>query len=331
MLKWPRRRSRRVTVSPHLIAWLLKGGEPSVRRRVYRELLGRKETDPRVLGATRRIGRVGWAARILDEQLDEGQWVTPRTDPESLYRPKYIATNWRLIVLAELGVSGELAKVRKAVDLYLRVYGRGPRPDLGGRRGEACFTGNAVRLLVSLGRGDDPRVRRAIQWLLDHQKADGGWHCFRSRTGTLDAWEPLAAFAVLPPSRRSPEVERAIERGAEFYLARGLTKEGRGTYAPWFRLHYPTHYYYDLLVGLGLLVHLGYQDDRRLRPALDRLEAKRNADGTWNLDALHPDSEDPNYPIRRAPFYPFALEVPGQPSRWITLNALEVLRACGRV
>jgi hypothetical protein len=95
-------------------------------------------------------------------------------------------------------------------------------------------------------------------------------------------------------------------------------------------LHYPTHYYYDLLVGLSLLVRLGYGHDRRLRRPLDLLEAKRNPDGSWNLDALHPDSEDRGYQID-GPFYPLGLEVPGRPSRWITTTALEVLRACDRI
>jgi hypothetical protein len=95
------------------------------------------------------------------------------------------------------------------------------------------------------------------------------------------------------------------------------------------RLHYPVHYFYDLLVGLDVLASLGYADDPRMRPALRRLEDKRNRDGSWNLDALHPDSEDPGYQVR-GPFYPFGLEVPGRPSRWITTTALSVLKRAGR-
>src|SRR3970282_1963084 len=75
----------------------------------------------------------------------------------------------------------------------------------------------------------------------------------------------MAAFGALPPRARSASVLRAIERGAEFYLERGLLREGRKPYAPWLRLHYPVHYYYDLLVGLDFLTALGYGDDRRGR------------------------------------------------------------------
>ena len=112
-------------------------------------------------------------------------------------------------------------------------------------------------------------------------------------------------------------------------MDRLLFREGQNPYAPWFRLHYPVHYYYDILVGLDVLTSLGYGDDPRMRPALDRLEKMRNRDGTWNLDAHHPDSEDPNYQFR-GPFYPLGLEVSGRPSRWITTSALTVLMRAGR-
>jgi len=309
--------------------WLLgEEADPSVRYRVLRELLDRPADDPAVLLAQKEIRRKGWAATILREQHPGGQWATPGTSAFELYWPKYIATNWRLLVLADLGVTRSLPRVAKAVDLFIRRFS-GPSGGLGYRGSEVCFTGNAVRMLVRLGYQEDPRLQPAVDWLVRHQKADGGWHCFPSRTGTLDAWEALSAFAALPPKARSGPVLRAIERGAEFYLDRHLFREGRKLYGPWFRLHYPVHYYYDLLVGLDVLTSLGYADDPRMRPALDRLEAMRNRDGSWNMDALHPDSEDPEYQVR-GPFYPLGLEVAGRPSRWITTNAMVVMKRTGR-
>ena len=309
--------------------WLLaKGADPSVRLRVLRDVLDRPAQEPEVLRTKKEIGRKGWAARILRLQHPAGQWDTAGTSARDLYVPKYVATNWRLLVLSDLGVPGTHPRIKKAVDLFLRRFS-GPTGGLGQRGSEVCFTGNAVRMLARFGALRDPQARPAIDWLVRHQKADGGWHCFRSRTGTLDCWEALAAFAALPPAARPAPIERAIERGAEFYLDRGLMREGPKPYPPWFRLHYPVHYYYDLLVGLDVLTSLGYGDDPRMRPALDRLEKMRNRDGSWNMDALHPDSEDPNYPVR-GPFYAFGLEVPGRPSRWITTTALTVLKRAGR-
>src|SRR5438445_10450462 len=111
-------------------------------------------------------------------------------------------------------------------------------------------------MLLRIGYAKDTDLKPAIDWLVRHQKNDGGWHCCRSATGTLDCWEALAAFAVLPLDSRSPEVLRSIERGAKFYLDRLLFRQGQKPYAPWFRLHYPVHYYYELLFGLAVLTTL---------------------------------------------------------------------------
>src|SRR5436190_10377739 len=259
--------------------WLLaKDADPSVRLRVLRDLLDRPEDDPALLRAEKEIGRKGWAAKILAEQLPEGHWVTKGTSAFELYRPKYVATNWKLLVLADLGLTKKNPRIRKAADLFLRRFS-GPRGDLGGRIGEVCITGNAVRALVRFGYLKDPRLRPAIDWLVRHQKKDGGWHCFRSSTGTLDCWEALAAFSALPTASRTPQIRQAIERGAEFSPTRRLFREGAHRYRPWFRLHYPVHYYYDLLVGLDVLTSLGCVDDPRIRPSLDRLIEMRNRDG----------------------------------------------------
>lgn len=308
--------------------WLLaKDSDPSVRVRVLRDLLDRPADDPELVRAQRTIGRKGWAAQILRDQHPSGQWITRGGTAFELYRPKYVATNWRLIVLSDLGLTKKNSRVAKAARLFLDRFSRDG--DLGGRSSEVCLTGNAVRMMARFGYRKDPRVIEAIEWLVRHQKKDGGWHCFRSRTGTLDCWEALAAFAALPPEARTPAIPRSIERGAEFYLERRLFREGKIPYRPWFRLHYPVHYYYDILVGLDTMASLGYGKDPRMRPALDRLESMRNRDGSWNMDALHPDSEDPGYQFR-GPFYPLGLEVPGRPSRWITTTALHVLKRAGR-
>lgn len=313
-----------------LSRWLLAPeSDPSVRLRVLTELMGRPADDPDVLHARRQLGRSGWAAEILRRQHPGGQWETATTGRRALYRPKYIATNWCMLVLADLGVRGGHPRVKKAVDLFLRTYAH-PVAGLGHGGGEICFTGNSVRMMARFGRLSDKRVQKSIRWILGAQKTDGGWHCFPSKTGTLDGWEGMAAFAAIPPDRRSSEVEESIERGADFYLDRGMLREGRVPYAPWLRLHYPVHYYYDLLVGLDFMTALGYGRDKRIRPALRRLESMRNGDGSFDLDRLHPDSEDPNYPVRRS-YYAFGLEVPGRPSRWITTSALAVLQRAGRL
>lgn len=319
-----------MTISPRLRRWLTgPASDPSIRLRYWTAFNDSPAADRRVRDARQHLGREGWAAKLLSTQFPDGHWVTPGSAPEELYRPKYISTNWVIIVLAELGMTRTDPRIRKAAELLLDRWSR-RGADLDGRSGEICVTGNAVRALLRFGYLDHPAVRRSIDWIVDTQKRDGGWHCFPSRTGTLDSWEGLAALAEIPPGFRTESVDQAIERGAEFFLERRLMREGKTPYPPWFRIHYPNHYYYDALLGLRLMVRLGYAGDRRLRPAVEWLRKKKGRDGTWSLDAVHPDRDAKltDYPIR-TPVFPMMLEPLGEPSRWATLEALVVLDRVG--
>jgi hypothetical protein len=305
-------------------AWLSDPAQPAARYRYLVDMEGLKPDSKDAAAARRQIPRRGWAGDILKAQDKRGFWV----HRDSLYVPKYVSTNWRLLVLADLGLTADHPGVRRAVDLLMEDYGSTAGPLGGKKRGpHLCFTGNAARMMILLGLGGDPRVRASLDWLADEQLDDGGWDCFGRRKGTLDGWEGLAAYAALGRRRWTRRWKAAVERGAEFYLERGLLREERNRYLPWERLHYPVHYYYDVLVGLETLVRLGYGDDRRLRPAVDLLERKRRPDGTWSPEAVHPDlGRGANYRVdpgvRR-----FRMERVGAPSKWITLRARAVLRS----
>jgi hypothetical protein len=310
--------------------WVREAEQPSLSWRWLTEVEGRPADDPSVVAARAEVPAKGWAKSLLDEQLPAGNWVSPGVSGRELYRPKYVSTNWKMLVLSELGATRSAPGVARAAELLLSTFA--PAGELGGTSSEVCFTGNIVRMMANLGYAHDPLLGPAIDWLVNAQKPDGGWHCFPSETGTLDGWEALAAFASLPKPLRTEGVERSVRRGAEFYLDHHLLEEGPVPYDPWRRTHYPVHYYYDFLVGLDVLTRLGFGADERMRPALDLLESRRNPDGSWDLDALHPDLPGPevtDYQID-TPYYPFALEPAGRPSRWITVTALGVLRRAGR-
>ncbi len=316
-------------IEPNVVEWLLEANQPAVRYRTLTDLLDRDPRDDEVREAYAQIPKRGWAREILRTQEPGGYWESR----EDLYLPKYTATIWPFLVLADLGMTADDPRIRKTCDLFLTDYARKDggfdHPRSTWPRSELCMTGNLARSFVRYGLGEQPVVRAAFDWLVNHQMDDGGWHCFYEKAfgrGTLDGWEGLSAYAALPRTRWTPRIRRSAEAGAEFYLERELLRQGRRRYVPWYRTHYPVHYYYDFLVGLDTLTRLGYGGDRRLRRPLALLEEKRRPDGTWVLDRVHPDlGAGAGFRFRRPPKR-FALEREHEPSKWITLTALGVLK-----
>lgn len=312
-----------------VVDWLLQPDQPAVRYFALRDLLDRKPGDPEVRRALADIPRRGWGADLLGALQPSGLWekkepTNVQTYVDFLYYPKYVSSNWKALVVSDLGLTSNNPRIRKLAERFFEYKLRLGSP-FNFFHEEVCASGNTARILTRFGYVEDPRVRRLFDWFVEDQREDGGWNCSQGTPGTLDGWEAMAAFAALPPSARTNRIENAIARGAEFYLERGLFREGKG-YPPWLRLHYPNHYYYDFLVGLDFLTRLGFGGDRRLRPALELLGKKRQPDGAWLLERVHPDAEG-------APAQPYmkkvtrlTLEKPGEPSKWITLQALRVLK-----
>lgn len=308
-----------------VVEWLLGEDQPSIRYLALTQLLGKNESDPEVQSAKRMITRRGWAADLLVTQEKDGWWVSG----EGLYRPKYISTNWMLLILSDLGLTNEDPRIAKSCELWIERFAKrdGGFGMDGTTRSHLCIVGNTARGLVKFGYADHPKVKSAFEWLVVNAAKLGGWSCFESGRN-LDSWEPMSAFAVYPKEKWTKSMKRVVELAAEFYLERELHKQGEH-YEPWYRFHYPTHYYYDLLVGLDFMTALGYGEDPRMGYALSHLAKKRRSDGRWNLDAVHPDVEGGmaewfQKNPKKVPTQ-FALEKVGEPSKMITLRAMLVL------
>ncbi len=319
----------------YVIDWLLEEDQSSVRYLALTELLGRSERDSEVKIAKESITKTGWAKDILDNQLPNGCWYNEK----SLFNPTFLATFWMLLILSDLGLTKKEPRIEGACQLWLE---RNATKDGGfswGNKagGHLCITGNSARALAKFGYEDHPRVKRAFEWLVKNQAELGGWSCWnfgKKRTGrTLDSWEPLSAFAVYPRQKWTRSMKLACERGAEFFLERELHKQG-ARWEPWYRFHYPVHYYYDLLVGLDFMTALGYSDDKRLDYAISLLKEKRRSDGRWNLDANRPEESPALAAFRKKnprskSLTPVILENSGGPSKMITLKALTILDRVG--
>jgi hypothetical protein len=301
-----------------VIDWLLEPTEPSIRYLTARDLFEPRPSKRTLSKLQSAIPKKGWAARILSLQREKTWWATNKT----CYRPKFRSTIWQLQVLADLGLTRKDERIANAVEFWFDLHLAKDGGYSGGvvshplhrGRGHLCMTGNMARSLIRFGYLKDERIQSAINWLVNEQLLDGGWDCFGRPKGTIDGWEAMSAFAEVPVNKRSPQVRRAIERGAEFFLKRRLIHEGRPS-RTWVTLHYPWHYIYDYLVGLDFMTRLGYGRDDRMQEAFTMLISARRPDGRWNLNGNNR--------------YPY-LEQPGQPSKMITFLALRALKHNGR-
>lgn len=309
--------------------WLTGDDQPAARYLAMRDLLGASGSELRE--ARSAIPSRGWVRQICRSRRPGGHWV----DGEDLYRPKYFSTNWMLLALSDLGMTREVPWLAESAEMWRDAYAR---PDGGfdtpsAESSELCLVGNTARALVNFGYEDDPKVRSAFEWLVKNQKPNGGWDCF-GRNGVIDGWEGMSAFAAYPRQMWTRGMKRSVDRGLEFYLEHRLIHEGR-RYDPWHRLHFPYHYYYDVLVGLEFVTTLGRGDDPRAAEAIKLIKKKRRQDGRWMMDAVHPDylsgGELPRWLFQknRGPLKPFSLEPAGEPSKMITLRALRVLKRLG--
>ncbi len=194
-----------------------------------------------------------------------------------------------------------------------------------------CLTGNLVFALVRLGMLDDPRVQRGLDWITTYQRFDDaegdaptGWPydklemCWGRHTCSMGAAKALKALAEVPPERRTPAMQATISAGAEFFLRHHVHRRShdltRDSKPGWRRFGFPLMYQTDALEILLVLTRLGYRDER-MREALDLVASRADAQGRWTLQQTFNDR------------FVVPIETKGEPSRWVTLRALEVLRA----
>ena len=134
--------------------WLLEENQPSIRYFVLTQMLDRSENDPAVQSTKRMITEKGWAADILSQQQRGGWWI----EEESLYRPKYISTNWILLILSDLGLTKADPRIKKACELWIKRFAKkdGGFANEGMSKSHLCMVGNTARALeVRLHRASE--------------------------------------------------------------------------------------------------------------------------------------------------------------------------------
>lgn len=313
------------------VQWLLEPGDPSVRFLALTELLGRRERAPEVRAVRQAIPQGPRVRALLAGQRPDGGFGGHP------YK-KWTGAHWRLVSLVELGLPSGDPRALAAAGQALRwlcgdAHRRAIREVNGRVRRCASQEGNALAVCSRLGLAADPRVRLLAESLVEWQWPDGGWNCDREpRARRSSFYESLAPLWGLIEYHRATGDQATLDaawRAAEFFLRHRLFRSertGRIIDPEWLRLHYPVYWHYDILQSLRILGLLGRLDDPRAQEALDLVEAKRLPDGRWVPEGYywHP-------PGRRGANVEAVDWGRGTPNKMITLNALRVLKAAGRL
>ncbi|HEY7024807.1 MAG TPA: hypothetical protein VH371_07600 [Candidatus Limnocylindrales bacterium] len=302
--------------------WLLDS-DPAIRWQVMQDVVG-APTDA-VAAERARVATEGWGAQLLAMQDHDGVWGIADQQPD-------MVTMRVVTQLRELGLDPHSAQARHAIGLLRdsekwltmlpEYYAYHGRPFFSGET-EPCINGR----IVAAGAYFGANVSGVVERLLGEQMADGGWNCeqergsvrgsFGSTINVLEGFLLYERAAAGASGAAAADVERARRKGEEYLLSRGLLRRastGEVIDPDFQRFSYPTGYHYDVLRGLDYFRSAGGKPDARLGEALALVTSKRLADGRWLLDVMYDDDIAVTYETVR------------EPSRWITLKAMRVLR-----
>ncbi|MGI9648446.1 MAG: hypothetical protein ACR2OI_08005 [Acidimicrobiia bacterium] len=300
--------------------WLLQG-DPAIRWQTMADLQG---TSPVAVAAERaRVEHEGWGARLLGAQDADGLWAGGACFPAD-YRggepgQPWTATMHTLQTLQILGLDPASDAAQRTIPLVAETC----RWDHAGQRFfdgevEPCINGRTIATGAYFGVDVAGIVDRILAEPLD----DGGWNCetengsIRSSVGTtINVLDGLLQFERA--TGKSTRVAEARHRGEEYLLERSLFRRlstGELIDPAYLEFAFPHYWHYDVLRALDYFRSADADRDPRMAEAVELIRSKRQPDGRWLLDHIHPGRVH------------FHLEEPeGAPSRWNTLRALRVL------
>ncbi|HVP23735.1 MAG TPA: hypothetical protein VMS77_07480 [Conexivisphaerales archaeon] len=319
------------------VKWLERSPDPSVRYLTLVDVLGYPRDSREALAACKLIPK-GPKVRLLlsGQRSDGGFGVHP-------YQ-KWTGAHWRLVSLVELAIPRGYGPAVEATDLVLDwLTGDGHRAGIkvinGLTRRCASQEGNALGVCSYLGLAEDPRVKLLAESLAKWQWPDGGWNCDKKpeahHSSFAESLSTLWGVSLYVMATGDREAARAKERAAEFFLSHRLFRShrtGKVIKEELLALHYPLYWHYDILQALRIISMAGKLGDPRTKEALDIVEGKRRADGVWHAEGYYwtpfKESGDQRRMAANVDIVDWGR---GGPNEMITLNALRVLKASGRI
>jgi len=302
------------------IDWLL-GGDPAIRWQVLRDLT---DASPGEVAAERaRVEHEGWGARLLALEGADGLWAGGACFPAGYTGgdpgQPWTATMHTLQTLELCGLDPASASARRAIGL---VAENGRWEHAGQRyfdgEVEPCINGRTIDTGAYFGVDVAGIVKRLLGERLD----DGGWNCEAENGSVRSSFDTTinvldGLLEVEGATGGSAEVGAARRGGEEYLLERGLFRRkstGEVVDPAYLEFAFPYYWHYDVLRALDYFRRSGADPEPRMAEAVEVVRSKRQPDGRWLLDHIHPGRVH------------FDLEGGvGTPSRWNSVRALRVL------
>lgn len=336
--------------APSVVHALLRSPEPSIRWKTRVHVLG-EDRDSKAVRALQEEVRTSPRVRSLLSRA--GKLGRPGTARKVYY--KWQGLHWVLASLADLGYPEGDETLHPVRDRVLEFWlgpnyfqefearteaeayrHRGVLLLRGRYRRCASQQGNALYSLSRLGIADE-RAGSLVERLLHWQWPDGGWNCDRDpeadTSSFMETMLPMLGLAAHARGQGSVDAARAVERASEVFLRRRLFKRaanGEIIHPDFVRLHYPLYWHYDFLGGLKSMTEIGRIRDSRCADALDLLEERRLPDGGWPAERRY-YKVSPRAMAANADYVDWGGTSPKRMNKWVTVDALAVLRSAGRI
>lgn len=330
--------------------WLTEPDNPAVAVMTRTEFLGKPMTDD-LEALWGRRNEYPLVAAIVEAQRDDGSWDVPSRDYQ-----KYRGSLWQIHLLGEMYADGSDERIQRGADYaFSRQLDDGSFSASNGKRSGSipCLTANVGRALARMGWARDERVVGALRSCVELYREIGAADCRQMCDFHLNAYchmltPKLLLFMAEVPEELWPDgthflrgeciaklrdkhVFRSLPEESKEFEERfwslpsnkreGVLEEFMAEHpqlhykekAGWLRFGYPLSYNSDALEALWALARSSELTEPAYADALELVRSAADPQMRWKLrNSLNGKM--------------FAdVEKKGQPSKWLTLRALQVL------
>jgi hypothetical protein len=315
------------------IEWLLHSDEPWTRHRTLVDLLDRPDADGEVQAARKEMLSHPQVRELIAATATRPTLALKRHNDAS--HPTYAFST-----LADFGIRAEDPGMTESVEVVLAHRSAEGAfqtlvniPKSFGGTGEdawswmVCDAPTLLYSLLAVGLGDDERVRRAVDHLVDMVE-DNGWRCvvapelgkFRGPGRKVDPC-PIANVYALKALAQVPELldTPTTRKGSEMLLGHWENQGGRKIYmfgigTEYRKLKYP-FVWYDVLHVVDVLSRFTFvHADERFHEMVETITAQVDVNGRYTTGSMYRAWKGWSFADKK------------NPSPWLTFLVLRILK-----